>query len=182
MRQKVCIQLARRISIEPLYAYGFIMVKAILCVYILTHFFIQPIYIQGTSMMPTIHEGSFAIASLSSFHQTDLERFDIVVLQHEDEILIKRIIALPKETLAYQKDQLYINGVSMKEPFLDAKFMQTQLLHTHTTTFTSDIETITLQEDEYFVMGDHRLNSYDSRDFGVIHKDQIRSNGIYVLF
>lgn len=155
--------------------------KAMLCVYIFTHGFLKPIYVKGCSMTPTLKEGTLAVSNVFTRHITKLERFDIVLLQYEDELLIKRLIALPKETISYHNDQLYINNVPIAEDFLDKSYIEKQKRLWNVSVFTQDIPTYTLSENEYYVVGDNRLHSYDSRDFGSIQQEDILSKGILTL-
>ena len=83
-----------------------------------------------------------------------LNRFDIVVIKIEDNYLIKRIIGLPGESIMYEESKLYINGRNIEDKF--------------SKTVTEDFEEVKLESDEYFLMGDNRFESQDSRAFGPI--------------
>lgn len=109
-------------------------------------------------MDPTLNDKDIMLLDEISYRFSDIERFDIVVVKEEDEYLIKRVIGLPGETVEYKNDKLYIDGKYVKEDFK------------HKETF--DFST-TLGKDEYFIMGDNRTNSTDSRVFGPISRDKI---------
>lgn len=130
----------------------------ILVVVLIKTFVVSPIRVNGASMDPTLNDKDIMLLDEISYRFSDSERFDIVVVKEEDEYLIKRVIGLPGETVEYKNDKLYIDGKYVKEDFK------------HKETF--DFST-TLGKDEYFIMGDNRTNSTDSRVFGPISRDKI---------
>lgn len=130
----------------------------ILVVVLIKTFVVSPIRVNGASMNPTLNDKDIMLLDEISYRFSDIERFDIVVVKGEDEYLIKRVIGLPGETVEYKNDKLYIDGKYVKEDFK------------HKETF--DFST-TLGKDEYFIMGDNRTNSTDSRVLGPISRDKI---------
>lgn len=130
----------------------------ILVVIFIKIFVFSPIRVNGASMNPTLNDKDIMILNEISYGFSDIVRFDIVVVKEENEYLIKRIIGLPGEKIEYKDNKLYIDGKYVKEDF---KHMETM-----------DFST-TLGEDEYFIMGDNRTNSTDSRIFGPISRDEI---------
>ena len=130
----------------------------ILVVVLIKTFVVSPIRVNGASMDPTLNDKDIMLLDEISYRFSDIARFDIVVVKEEDEYLIKRVIGLPGETVEYKNDKLYIDGKYVKEDFK------------HKETF--DFST-TLGKDEYFIMGDNRTNSTDSRVFGPISRDKI---------
>lgn len=163
---------------------------------ILFNVFIQRVQVSGHSMDPTLktNEKLFAIKHIP------IDRFDIVVAKEktddENIFIIKRVIGLPGDTVEYKKDQLYVNGKKMNEPYLNSfkeKLKDGSLIdyfkkinsnyanfdfNTDYLTVDSsgnDSFKVTLKSDEYFLLGDDRPISKDSRAVGPIKKSDIIS-------
>ncbi len=115
--------------------------------------------VMGPSMEPTFYEGDVLLLDKLSYRFFKPSRNDIVVIEEDSKNMIKRIIGLPGETISYKDNILYIDGESYKETTISVE--------------TSDFGPVTLGSDEYFVMGDNRINSMDSRDFGPVEKKHI---------
>lgn len=116
---------------------------------------------------------------------SEIRRFDVVVFQLSDgTIYIKRVIGLPGETISYEKDQLKINGQPVEEPYLSKNIRSDHENAPYTTDFT--LEKLTgyteLPEDSYFVLGDNRRVSKDSRSFGTISRDEILGKARFVYY
>lgn len=111
-----------------------------------------------------------------SYRFNDIDRFDIVVIKTNKTKIIKRVIGLPGDKIEYKDNKLYINGEYVKEDFLDK--------NTKTYDFTlydlTGYETI--PEGYYFVMGDNREESSDSRIIGLISKKNIEGHAKYTIF
>ena len=108
-------------------------------------------------MYPTLHDGDNLLVDKISYRFTDIERFDIIVFeyQHEENVYyIKRIIGLPGETVQITDGNIYINGELLEEDY-GYEVMESAGLAA---------EPVTLGENEYFVLGDNRNDSTDSRD------------------
>ena len=131
----------------------------ILVVILVKAFIVSPIRVNGVSMNPTLHNGDIMLLDEISYRFQNIKRFDIVVVHYEDEYLIKRVIGLPGEEIRYEDDKLYINNQYIEEDFTHKK--------------TGGFSNITLGDNEYFVMGDNRSNSTDSRIIGPIKENQI---------
>ena len=129
----------------------------------------QRTYISGPSMQPTLHDGDNLIVDKISYRFTDPKRYDIIVFpyRYQDDIFyIKRIIGLPGETVQIINGYVYINGELREDEVYGAEVMEDAGIAS---------EPITLGEDEYFVLGDNRNHSSDSRDpnVGVLHRDEL---------
>ena len=141
---------------------------------LLIKFFIfTPIRVNGTSMVPTLEDGDIMILNEIGYRINGLKRFDIAVANVDGERLIKRVIGLPGETVEYKYNKLYINGEEIKEDFE----------HEDTKDFSlSDINIDKIPEDYYFLVGDNRNNSKDSRIIGLIHRSKIAGKTSLIVF
>lgn len=149
---------------------------------IVTKFFVSPIQVIGSSMHPTLKNKERGFSSVLS-KNFDIERFDIVVVsakENSNEHWVKRVIGMPNETIECKNDVIYINGVALDQSFLDEDWVnQEKTIYGH---FTENFGPYTLKEDEYFLMGDNRTHSTDSRDVGAFSKEEITSVGIFVYY
>ncbi len=144
----------------------------VLCItYCLIHFVGQRTAVEGSSMEATLSDGDNLIVDKITYRFRDPERFDIIVFPFQYEakkFYIKRIIGLPGETVQIdQAGTIYINGEVLEENY-GREIIKPENIGIA-------IDPITLGEDEYFVMGDNRNNSTDSRTeiVGNIHRDDI---------
>lgn len=150
----------------------FIYVCIIVIIILVRSFIITPIRVNGESMYPTLKNKEIMLLNKINYRINDIERFDIVVVNTKDEKLIKRVIGLPGETLKYENGKLYINGKEIKEKFLKEK----------TADFNIENQGLKkIPENQYFVMGDNRDNSKDSRIIGPVNKNQIAGRAKLVI-
>lgn len=125
-------------------------------------------YVDGRSMQPNFQDGQRLIISRVNYIFDQPHRGDIVVFNkpnhpEEESPLIKRVIGLPGETVAIRDTRLYINGIELEEPYINEPC----------TKFSCEDGEWVLGPDEYFVMGDNRNHSNDSRKFGPVPKENI---------
>ncbi|MBO6047157.1 MAG: signal peptidase I [Erysipelotrichaceae bacterium] len=141
-----------------------------------------PIRVNGDSMMNTLYDGDITLMNGLVVNEKSIHRFDVVVVKMEDfPLLIKRVIGLPGETITYKNDVLYVNGEVVEENFFDQDFVSSQMALHSRQVYTNDF-TVTLEDDEYFVLGDNRIDSADSRILGAFKIDQIRSRKGLVIY
>lgn len=138
-------------------------------VILLRTYIITPVRVDGTSMNDTLKDGNIMILNKINYRFNDIKRFDIIVIKYKTEKFIKRVIGFPGETLKIVDNELYINNLKVDEPFL-----------------TEETEDYfyegSIPKDCYFVMGDNRDDSLDSRYFGCFMKKDILGKASLVLF
>ncbi len=148
-----------------------IAVIAIAIIIPVRYFLIQPFFVRGDSMFPTLHNGDYLIVNEISYELSAPERGDIIIFRFPEDpsqFYVKRIIGLPGETVTVQENQVTIKNAAHPEGFV---LDETGYLPTGT--ITPGTKTETLKNDEYFVMGDNRTRSSDSRVFGAVPKQYI---------
>ena len=145
---------------------------------LITTFVFLSVMVSGSSMETTLTNGDKGITDSLFYKLSGIDRFDIVILEEKgyDNKLVKRVIGLPGETLKYVEGQLYINGEPVEENFISDEVKKQTL-----TRYGNDIKEITLKDNEYYVLGDNRGNSTDSRYFGPIEKSQIKGVGMMLF-
>jgi signal peptidase I len=144
------------------------------CIYLIPTYVIQRTIVDGPSMEDTLHNGDHLMVEKISYRLDQLNRFDIIVFyphgRDSDEYYVKRIIGLPGETIQIIGSDIYINGEVLKENYGKEPITYAGLA----------AEPLTLGDDEYFVMGDNREVSLDSRyeEVGVVPKENIGGRAI----
>lgn len=141
--------------------------------FIVQRFFFEPVMVDGDSMEPTLSDGDYLL--LNKF--SDIERFDIVVFpppDTDDTQYVKRVIGLPGDTIEYREDVLYLNGEPTEQPFLE-DIPEEELAFYSSGDFTllTLLGVDEVPEGQYFVLGDNRLNSRDSRAFGFVDEESV---------
>jgi signal peptidase I len=166
-----------------------ILAAVLLCTVVLRTFVVQSFYIPSGSMLPTLQVGDRIIVDKLSYHLHDVHRGDIVVFARpplEDQAyadLVKRVIGLPGETISSRDGQVYINGKLLSEPWLPKGPQD----------FTGALPgdpheqfnlpgPVKIPAGDYFVMGDNRTDSEDSRFFGPISGSLIVGRAVAVVW
>ena len=141
----------------------------ILVVMLIRTFLVTPAVVDGASMDYTLENGQLVLINKFVYNVKDVKRFDVVVLDNkkEGDKISKRIIGLPNETIEYNNNQLYINGKRIEENY---EFTNTEDFSYKT------------KDNEYFVLGDNRVVSKDSRMLGTFSEDDIVGRVNFRLF
>lgn len=148
-------------------------------------FLFSPKIVSGRSMSPTLQNGQKGITNVISVNINGINRYDIVIAKIQDNDgkeaeVIKRVIGMPGDTISCQDEIIYINGEALEETYLDTDYKEEWMNKNHY--FTKNFSEVTLGDDEYFLMGDNRPLSQDSRDFGPVKKSQILSKDFLILY
>ena len=141
----------------------------IICVLSVKQFIVTPIQVNGDSMDPTLKDGDLMLLNRLSYNFGSINRFDIVVVDKEDSYIIKRVIGLPGEIVKFEDNKLYINDEEIEEYYLDD------------TVLTNDFVAY-IDDDCYFVMGDNRQVSSDSRALGCFDISKIKGKTSLTFF
>ena len=155
--------------------FAYMVIICLVVAKLITSFVFLSVMVDGSSMYPTLKNGEKAITDGLFFKMGDIDRFDIVIIEQKgfNEKLVKRVIGLPGETIEYIDSVLYVNGKETKEKFL-AEGVVTEMKYNKNFK-------VTLGKGEYYVLGDNREHSTDSRYFGAIKKSQIKGVGMMVF-
>nr|WP_223805878.1 signal peptidase I [Ornithinibacillus gellani] len=146
---------------------------AILLAFLLRTFVFATSVVEGESMEPTLENGERVIFNKLIYFVKDPSRGDIVIIQRPFKNYVKRVIGLPGETIEIKNHNLYIDGKRMEQSFI------TEEAKLHTGSFGP----ITIPEDSYFVMGDHRAISKDSRNgLGFIDEKDIIGRSEIIIY
>ncbi len=139
------------------------IIPAIVIAVLLNMFVVQPTKVRGESMEPTLHTNEYLLVEKISYRLHGPRRGDVVVFRYprdEDENFIKRVIAVPGETVEIVSGRVYIDGQPIVEPYL------LQLPR-------ESMPPTRIPDGKLFVLGDNRLNSNDSRAFGMVSMDEL---------
>lgn len=158
-----------------------IFVICMISVYLLTTFIAKPIRVDGSSMYPTLESEEVGITNVFAAKYMGISRFDVVIIHNDeaDEYWVKRVIGLPNDTVEVKDEILYINGEAVEQPFLDTDYVKDIQKDT---VFTNDFGPVVLAEDEYWMMGDNRYRSEDSRVHGPFKESEIVGKDVFILY
>lgn len=198
-----------RTLLEDILDFVKVFVISAIVILLFVNFVAHPVRVDGESMYPTLKDGEFGFTNVGGVLLNGVERGDIVVVTMEEEEQkthwVKRVIGLPGETVSCVNDVVYINGKVLDETkYIDPDYRQSFMEENNCKWFNKvfnsndkenkrnynpdfedrtyiDFKEVTLGEDEYFVMGDNRPYSKDSRYVGPVKKSQIFAKKMLVL-
>ncbi|MBI1862515.1 signal peptidase I [Candidatus Microgenomates bacterium] len=142
-------------------------------------FIMQPNQVKGASMVPTFHDGEYIFTSKVTYKFRGIARGDVVVFKsprNPDIEYIKRVIGLPGDTVRVTAGTVYVNNRALDEPYTSDKTNLWEGGYIH------EDETITVPQEQIWVMGDNRPRSSDSRDFGPVQVSSLIGQVFYRYF
>jgi len=137
-------------------------------------FLYQPVRVEGTSMLPNLEDQDRLFINKMAFRVGDVQRGDVVVFEYprdHTKSYIKRVIGLPGDRVMIDHGRVILNGHALTEPYVPARFTDDR----------SQPEMV-IPQNEFFVMGDHRSISSDSRDFGPVERELIYGKAAFVYW
>lgn len=176
----------QRSQMRAVWEWVFVVVIAIGAALFIRVFLFQQYYIDGPSMQTTLMPQDRVLVNKMSYKLHDVHRGDVIVfdrvtneVQHDD--LIKRVLGLPGEALEIRSCVVYIDGVQVEEPYLNLE-QTSQIEPSARCGSHTDMAPVVIPENMVFVMGDNRVQSFDSRDFGPIAIDKVRGRAFVVIW
>lgn len=198
-----------RTLLEDILDFVKVFIISAIVILLFVNFVAQPVRVDGKSMYPTLKDGEFGFTNVAGTILNGVERGDIVVVTMKENgqktHWVKRVIGLPGETVSCVNDVIYINGKVLDETqYLDPDYRQSFMEKYECNWFNKvlnsndkenkrnynpdfedrtyiDFKEVTLGDDEYFVMGDNRPFSKDSRYVGPVKKSQLFAKKMLVL-
>ncbi len=142
--------------------------------FLIITFLYQPVRVEGTSMMPELRDQERLFINKYAYRFEPVRRDDVVVFLYprdHQKSYIKRVIAIPGDTLHIDDGEVYVNGKAVPESYVPSEYQDER-----------SYAPITLAANQYFVMGDHRSISSDSREFGPVDRKLIYGKAVFVYW
>lgn len=152
----------------------------LLIVLLLNQFLVMNTVVPSASMEPTIMTGDRTFVSPIPYYYKDPQRGDIVIFKEGEELMVKRVIGLPGETIAIKEGGVYIDGERLDESAYLESSVET--VYEEMPYEVKQEMPYTIPEDYYFMMGDNRMYSMDSRYFGAISRKEIIAQGSFRFY
>jgi len=150
-----------------------LLASAAVSVLIIT-FLYQPVRVEGTSMLPRLENSDRLFINKFVYHFSAIERGDVVVFHYPrdpEKSYIKRVIAVPGDRIWIDRGQVWVNGKRLRESYVPKKYRDDR-----------SMAALVIPPDYYFMMGDHRSISSDSRDFGPVEQSLIYGKAVFVYW
>ncbi len=160
-----------------------ILILSYIAIFLLTTFVIKPVIVTGTSMEPTLKDRDIGFSYVITKKLFGIDRSSVVTVyvEADDQYLVKRVIGLPNETIYAKGGIIFVNDEPIVENYLDKNFMDLSV-GISSRYFTEDFDKLKIPENHYFLMGDNRPRSKDSREYGPFNVDHIISNSLLVIY
>ena len=159
---------------RELRSWGRDLVIALSLAIVIIIFFYQPVKVEGTSMTPQISDQERIFINKFVYRFEPIERGDVVVFWYpldRSKSFIKRVVGLPDDTLEIREGHVYLNGKLLPEPYVPPESEDF-----------GGLSPEKIPKDEYFVMGDHRISSNDSRIFGPVPRKFIYGKAVFAYW
>ena len=137
-------------------------------------FLYQPVRVEGTSMLPRLEDSDRLFINKFVYHISAIERGDVVVFHYPrdpEKSYIKRVIGLPGDRLWIAEGQVWLNGQPLRESYVPGVYRDTR-----------SMAEMVVPPDTYFMMGDHRSISSDSREFGPVERPLIYGKAVFIYW
>ena len=137
-------------------------------------FLYQPVKVEGTSMLPRLEDQDRLFINKFVYRFENIERGDVVVFNYPrdpEKSYIKRVIGLPGDHISVDSGRVFVNSIAIREPYVPDRYRDIR-----------SVQAMTVPAHEYFVMGDHRSISSDSRDFGPVARHFIYGKAEFVYW
>jgi signal peptidase I len=159
---------------RELRSWGRDLVIALSLAIVIIIFFYQPVKVEGTSMTPLISDQERIFINKFVYRFEPIERGDVVVFWYpldRSKSFIKRVVGLPGDTVEIREGQVYVNGKYLPEPYVPPESADM-----------NNFSPTRIPKGEYFVMGDHRISSNDSRIFGPVPRNFIYGKAVFAYW
>jgi signal peptidase I len=150
-----------------------LLISAGISILIIT-FLYQPVRVEGTSMLPRLEDHDRLFINKFVYHIESIERGDVVVFHYPrdpEKSYIKRVIGLPGDRIWIDHGLVWVNGVPLHESYVPERYRDSR-----------SMAEMVIPEDSYFMMGDHRSISSDSREFGPVERDLVYGKAVFVYW
>ena len=150
-----------------------LLVSAAISLLIIT-FLYQPVRVEGTSMLPRLEDRDRLFINKFVYHIESIQRGDVVVFHYPldpEKSYIKRVIALPGDRVWIDHGRVWLNGKPQVENYVPDRFRDSR-----------SMAEMVVPDDSYFMMGDHRSISSDSREFGPVERELIYGKAVFVYW
>lgn len=137
-------------------------------------FLYQPVKVEGTSMLPSLEDQERIFVNKFVYRWESISRGDVVVFRYPRDLsksYIKRVVAVSGDRVVIDNGRVYVNGFLLDEPYVPLQFHDTR-----------SYSEITVPDDSYFVLGDHRSMSSDSREFGPVGRQYITGKAVFIYW
>src|SRR5665213_186469 len=150
-----------------------LIVSAAASVLIIT-FLYQPVRVEGTSMLPRLEDRDRLFINKFVYHISSIERGDVVVFHYPrdpEKSYIKRVIGLPGDSIVIDRGQVWVNGILLHETYVPLMYRDSR-----------SMAELVVPPETYFMMGDHRSISSDSREFGPVDRSLIYGKAVFIYW